>query len=44
MPSCCCMMLSAGLPDAGVADCLATYHCSGGKIQKMEFVWQPRKQ
>uniref|UniRef100_A0A383V6R6 SnoaL-like domain-containing protein n=1 Tax=Tetradesmus obliquus TaxID=3088 RepID=A0A383V6R6_TETOB len=33
-----------GLPDAGVADCLATYHCSGGKIQKMEFVWQPRKQ
>ncbi|KAF6237643.1 hypothetical protein COO60DRAFT_1291332 [Scenedesmus sp. NREL 46B-D3] len=33
-----------GLPDAGVADCLATYHCKNGKIQKMEFVWQPRMQ
>eukprot|EP00882_Tetradesmus_deserticola_P011467 GHRQ01012132.1.p2 GENE.GHRQ01012132.1~~GHRQ01012132.1.p2 ORF type:complete len:160 (+),score=28.46 GHRQ01012132.1:288-767(+) len=33
-----------GLPDRGVADCLATYHCRNGKIHKMEFVWQPRKQ
>lgn len=31
-----------GLPDGGAADCLATYHIADGKIQKMEFVWQPR--
>jgi hypothetical protein len=31
-----------GLPGAASADCLATYHCSGGLIRKMEFVWKPR--
>lgn len=31
-----------GLPDGAVADCLATYHCKGGKIVRMEFVWKPR--
>lgn len=33
----------SGLPDAAVADCLATYHCESGKIKKMSFVWQPRQ-
>jgi putative hydrolase of HD superfamily len=32
-----------GLPDGAAADCLATYHCKGGKIVRMEFVWQPRQ-
>jgi len=32
-----------GLPDGAAADCLATYHCKGGKITRMEFVWQPRQ-
>lgn len=36
----------SGLPDdqGRTADCLATYHCEGGKIKKMSFVWQPRQQ
>lgn len=32
----------SGLPDGATADCLATYHCAGGKITRMEFVWKPR--
>lgn len=32
----------SGLPDGAAADCLATYHCAGGLITRMEFVWKPR--
>ncbi|PNH11080.1 hypothetical protein TSOC_002143 [Tetrabaena socialis] len=33
-----------GLPDNGVADCMATYVCdtAAGKISKITFVWYPR--
>lgn len=32
-----------GLPGAAAADCLATYHCQGGLIRRMEFVWSSRR-
>lgn len=33
-----------GLPNSGVADCMATYVCdiSANKIKRITFVWQPR--
>ncbi|GLI61868.1 hypothetical protein VaNZ11_004338 [Volvox africanus] len=33
-----------GLPNGGVADCMATYICdvAAGKIKRITFVWQPR--
>ncbi|KAG2441984.1 hypothetical protein HYH02_009777 [Chlamydomonas schloesseri] len=33
-----------GLPDGGVADCMATYVCDLqlGKISRITFVWKPR--
>lgn len=31
-----------GLPDDGVADCLATYVCEDNLITKITFVWKPR--
>lgn len=33
-----------GLPDGGVADCLATYTIEGGLISRIQFVWRPRTQ
>ncbi|MEW5301114.1 MAG: hypothetical protein WDW36_003994 [Sanguina aurantia] len=32
----------SGLPDGGIADCLATYLVQDSKIKRMTFVWQPR--
>lgn len=31
-----------GLPDDGVADCMATYVCEANLISKITFVWKPR--
>ena len=31
-----------GLPDGGVADCMASYVVEGGLIKRAAFVWKPR--
>lgn len=31
-----------GLPDNGVADCMATYVIEDKKIAKVQFLWKPR--
>ena len=30
----------SGLPDGGVADCMAMYTVKGGKIKRMQLLWK----